>query len=316
MLRLIYFGTAPFAVPALRALLKERARFEVVAVVSQPDKPVGRKGEIIASPVAMLARKHGLPLLQPTTLRSDESAATLAAHKADLFVVAAYGKIIPKNILDLPRFGSLNLHGSLLPKYRGASPIQTAILSGEEVTGVSLMVMDEAVDHGPIVATIEVPIAGDDTHATLETKLAEAGAALLVALVEPFTKGEITPTMQEHNDATFTKILEREDGLVHWRDEEAAQIGRKLRAYTPWPGMYFVLKKNGVDLRVKILAADVTDAPTGLPPGTYFVLANDSPAIAAKIGAVILREVQPEGKKSMPGKAFVNGYKDFTGSLL
>ncbi len=313
-LRIVYFGTAPFAVPPLQALLDEPARFDVVAVVSQPDKPVGRKGEVTASPVSMLARQNEVTLLQPRTLKDDDIFSTLAALKADVFIVAAYGKIIPRRILDLPRIAPLNLHGSLLPKYRGASPIQTAILGGEKTTGVSLMVMDEEVDHGPVISTVEVTITEGDTHETLEATLGEAAAGLLIDCLEKFVNDEIPPTPQDHEKATFTKILDREDGLVRWSKEDAPRICRKIRAYYPWPGAYFVWKKDGVNMRVKIIAADPIG--TTLPPGTCFALADGTPAIAAASGGVALLEVQPEGKKLMPGKAFANGHKHFIGSVL
>ncbi len=313
-LRIVYFGTAPFAEPPLQALLEDPTRFSVIAVVSQPDKPVGRKGEITASPVTLLARARGVALLQPKTLKDDAIFSSLEAYKADVYIVAAYGKIIPKRLLDLPRIAPLNLHGSLLPKYRGASPIQTAILEGEKTTGVSLMVMDEEVDHGPVIATTSVTIIDEDTHETLEATLGDAAAGLLTDYLELFANGDVEAKPQDHTQATFTKILEREDGLILWSKKDAAKICRQIRAYDPWPGAYFIWKNKGTDMRVKIIAAEPVEAT--LAPGTSFVLADDTPAVATVAGGVALIEVQPEGKKPMPGKAFVNGYKNFVGSVL
>lgn len=313
-LRIVYFGTAAFAVPPLQALLAEPRRFNVLAVVSRPDKPAGRNGELAASPASTLARDGGAALLQPETLKDAAVFEKLKGLDADLFIVAAYGKIIPQRMLDLPRIGSLNLHGSLLPKYRGASPIQTAILEGEKVTGVSLLVMDAEVDRGPIVAAAKVTIMGEDTRATLEAALGEAAAGLLTDNIEPFAAGKLEPVPQEHDKATFTKILDRKDGMARWAEESAARICRKIRAYDPWPGAYFVWKKDGVEMRVKIIKA--AQVATDMLPGTCFTLADGTPAVAAAPGAVALLEVQPEGKKPMQGKAFANGHKSFAGSRL
>lgn len=312
MIRIVYFGTADFAVAPLRALLDAPARFEVAAVVSRPDKPAGRKQEIAVAPVAALARERGLPLLQPTKLKDEAFHAALAALAPDVLVVASYGRIIPQAVLDLPKIAPLNLHGSLLPKYRGASPIQAAILEGETVTGVSLMVMDAEVDHGPVISMVETPITADDTHASLEHKLGDAAAALLVRDLEPFCSGALKAAEQDHAGATFTKLISKEDGLIDWRMEDAARVERKTRAYSPWPSAYFILHHTGVDTRVKLIkAADTSEAPLNTAPGACFVTADEQPAIVAAQGAVVLLEVQPEGKKPMAGRAFLNGHKEF-----
>lgn len=317
MLRIIYFGTADFAVPPLEALLASPERFSVIAVVSQPDKPVGRKGEVTASPVATLARAKGVTLLQPKTLKDMAVQQQLMALDADVFVVAAYGKILPKAVLNIPKHGSsLNLHGSLLPLHRGASPIQAAIAAGDARTGVSLMVMDEEVDHGPVLATVMVPIAPDDTHATLEAKLGVAAAGLLADNLVAYAEMKLTPTHQDHDRATFTTTLSREDGFVSWANEDAAAIERKRRAFTPWPGIYALWSRKGAPLRLKLLAVEVADAPAGAAPGTVTKGADGAPVVSAKSGALALREIQPEGKKPMPWKAFLNGYPDLIGAIL
>jgi methionyl-tRNA formyltransferase len=312
MIRIVYFGTADFAVAPLRALLDSPDRFEVVAVVSRPDKPAGRKQEIAVAPVAAMARERGIPLIQPTKLKDEAFHSALAAFTPDVLIVASYGRIIPQAVLDLPKIAPLNLHGSLLPKYRGASPIQAAILEGETVTGVSLMVMDAEVDHGPVISMTETQIAADETHASLEHKLGDAAAALLVRDLEPFCSGALKAAEQDHAGATFTGLISKENGLIDWRAEDAAHVERKTRAYSPWPGAHFVLRHAGTETRVKLIKADVaTDAPTGTAPGTCFVTTDGQPAIVAARGVVVLLEVQPEGKKPMAGRAFLNGHKDF-----
>lgn len=316
MLRIVYFGTADFAVPPLGALLGSPERFSVLAIVSQPDKPVGRKGEVTASPVATAARAKGAALLQPKTLKDPAVQAQLAGLEADVFVVAAYGKILPKAVLDIPRLGCVNLHGSLLPRHRGASPIQAAIAAGDVETGVTLMLMDEEVDHGPLLATVSLPIAPDDTHATLEAKLGGAAAGLLGDNLVDYAEGRLAAMPQHHDRATFTSILSREDGFVSWTNEDAMAIERKRRAFTPWPGVYALWNRKGTPLRLKLLDVEVADAPPGAVPGAVTKAGDGAPLVAARTGALTLREIQPEGKRPMPWKAFLNGYPDLIASVL
>ena len=316
MTKVIFFGTADFAIPALEALLGEPDRFDVVAVVSRPDKPAGRKGDIAVAPVAQLARARKLTLFQPTKLKDDVFYDSLDVLKPDLLVVASYGRIIPQRILDLAKVAPLNLHGSLLPKYRGASPIQTAILEGESITGTSLMVMDAEIDHGPVLAMAETPIALDDTHASLERKLGVDAARLLIENLELFMGGEIKAVPQNHQAATFTKILSREDGLIDWHAEDASRIECKTRAYHPWPGAYFVWNRAGKPLRIKVLSARVIQNLGNILPGTCFKSQSGNPAISTANNAVELLLVQPEGKKSMPGSALLNGYRDIIDTIL
>lgn len=314
MIRIVYFGTAPFAVPALKALGSATGLCEVVGVVSQPDKPAGRQNRLTSSPVAAQARELGLHLLQPKTLKDDAAREAIAALRPDAIIVAAYGKIIPKAILELPRLGCLNLHGSLLPKYRGASPIQAAILEGEKKTGVSLMLMDELVDHGPVIAAARLAIAPDDTHASLEIKLGDLAADLLRQNLEAYAEGRLQGRTQAHEAASFTKILGREDGLVDWSIEDAARIGRKLRAYTPWPGIAALWPRGDKILRLKILETRAMEAAT--QPGKVFLSPDGFPAVGAADGAVVLVSLQLEGKTPVSGKQFLAGYRDFVGSVL
>jgi len=313
--KIIYFGTSAFAVPPLLALLAD-GRFEVTAVVSRADKPAGRKGEVRAAPVAVAARERGLRLLQPPKLKDDGVKRLIADLAPDLFVVAAYGKILPRALLDIPRFGALNLHGSLLPKYRGASPIQAAILGGEQTTGVSLMLMDEEMDHGPVFAAAETALDGTETHGSLEAKLAGLAAKLLTDSVGGVLSGELKPRAQRHDQATFTKILARQDGFISWKNETAEEISRKLRAFDPWPGVYAVWeRKNGQKLRLKILRARVLPGAAG-EPGLAYVTDGKYPAVWTRSGALELTEVQVEGKKPVSGQAFLNGHADLPGSVL
>lgn len=315
-LRIIYFGTANFAVPPLKALLAARNAASVVAVVTQPDKPVGRAGEVTASPVARAARDAGVALLQPAKIKVDSVRDELAALNADLFVVAAYGKIIPKDILALPRLGCINLHGSMLPKYRGASPIQAAIAAGESATGVALMIMDEQVDHGPVLATVAVPIDPQDTYASLESKMAEAAAELLIAHLEDLADGKLVPKEQDHGAATFTSIIGREDGFIRWAALDAPAVERLRRAFDPWPGIYATWTRNGKSLRIKLLDVCATENSTGAAPGKVWVNEAGEPVVSARDGAVRLLSVQPEGKKPMTGATFLNGYQDFKDATL
>lgn len=316
MLRILFFGTAQFAVPALERLLARPDLYAILGVVTQPDKPAGRGRHIRTSPVAEAAGRVGLPLLQPKTLKDEEVQRQLAALSPDLLIVAAYGKILPKTVLDLARIAPLNLHGSLLPKYRGASPIQAAILEGEGETGVSLMRMDEEIDHGPVYAAVSVTIADADTAETLERKLADAAAALLLDHLPAIVDGSLAAREQNHGAATFTNIIDRDDGMADWKGEDAIRLERKLRAYTPWPGLHASWRRgNDNAMRIKIIRAAAIAEATGIP-GKVFVAPSGNPAVYAKSGALELIELQPEGKKPMSGMAFMNGYRDFASGAL
>ena len=239
-LRLVFMGTPDFAVPSLRALLSlgdvagRRAR--VVAVVTQPDRPAGRGGHIQASPVKVAALEAGVPVLQPGRLRRPEHVAELRAYSPDLIVVAAFAQILSREVLDMPAYGCLNVHASLLPRWRGAAPIAAAILAGDTTTGVTIMKMDAGLDTGPILAQRAETIRPDDTAATLTERLATLGASVLVDTLGPWVSGQITPRPQDEAQATLTRPLKREDGLIDWGATAAATVARMARAYDPWPG--------------------------------------------------------------------------------
>lgn len=309
----IYFGTAPFAVPALRALTED-TRFRVDLVVSQPDKRSGRKGELKESAVTAFARGQNLDLYQPASLKDGNATSLLGELGADVFVVAAYGKIIPQTILDIPKIASLNLHGSILPKYRGASPIQTAIWEGEENTGVTLMQMDAKMDHGPLYATVSVAIASDDTYTSLEEKMGNASAGLLTDNLAGITDRSIEAKKQDHDTATFTKILTREDGKIDWATEDAARIERKIRAFNPWPGCYTTWHHDSTTSRLKILKVAVSNEESAhVSP---YKNTDGYPSVLTVAGEIVLLEVQPEGKRSMSGIEFLRGYPKFLESSL
>ncbi|MFM9106445.1 MAG: methionyl-tRNA formyltransferase [Chloroflexota bacterium] len=293
-LRTVFFGTPEFAVPALRGLAEDPA-FDLRLVVSQPDRPAGRGGRLAAPPVAIAAASLGLPLYQPASLRTAEARQPLADAGADLFVVAAFGLIFGRKTLDLPRFGCVNLHGSLLPAYRGASPIQTAIAMGERETGVTLMVMDVGLDTGDMISSVRVPVGPADTSETLAAALAEAGAALAVRDLPHFVAG-LLPPMPQPGGATITRMLRKEDGWIDW-NRPAAEIEREVRAFWPWPRCWTTLDGRLLQVhRASVLVADAGEAGQVIArKGVLAVRCGD--------GALILDVVQPAGRPAMPGSA-------------
>src|ERR671939_1055008 len=269
-LRLVFMGTPALALPSLRALLSlsdvagRPAR--VVAVVTQPDRPAGRGGHIQASPVKIAALEAGVPVLQPARLRRPEHVAELRAYEPDVIVVAAFAQILSLEVLDMPAYGCLNVHASLLPRWRGASPIAAAILAGDMTTGVTIMKMDAGLDTGPILAQRAETIRPDDTAATLTDRLATLGASLLVDTLGPWVAGQITPRPQDEAQATLTRPLQREDGLIDWGATAAATVARMVRAYDPWPGAYTHQTGRMLKLWQGEAAAPTGDAAPGHGP--------------------------------------------------
>ena len=311
-IRLVYFGTSQFAVPALQKLAERRDLFDVVAVVTQSQKPTGRHRTLADSPVAATAKQLDIPVLRPQKIRTEEFSSQIKQLAPDILVVAAYGKILPITVLEIPRLGAVNLHGSLLPRYRGASPIQSAILHGETATGVTLMCMDEQLDHGKIIARVTVPVAFDDTASSLEKKLAFAAADLTIAELPRYIAHPSIAYAQDHTQATFTRIINREDGLVDFTTSSANEIERKIRAFTPWPGVYIIWNRQKAPaIRIKILRVQIVDMAPQAVAGTITRSAQKNPIVKCAQGSLELLELQPEGKKSMSGSAFLNGYGDF-----
>ena len=306
-IKIVFFGTFEFGKIVLEKLIEKELK--PCLVITPPDKPVGRKRIISPPPVKTLALQYNIPVLQ------DEKIVNLLPEikekSPDLGIVADFGKIIPKEILEIPKYGILNLHPSLLPKYRGPSPIQSAIIEGEKKTGISIILMDEKIDHGPILATKEVNLPKNIDFQNLREILAKTGAETLIKVIPQWINGKIKPKKQNHSKATFTKIIKREDGKINWT-ESAEKIERKLRALSPWPGVFTFW--NGK--RLKILKAQSAKAPIKKKkPGTVFLF-KDKVGVFCKKGVLILKEVQLEGKKPTDIMSFIRGYRNFVGSEL
>ena len=317
-LRIAYFGSGTFAIAPLDALLNRPEDYDVVAVICQPDRTVGRQKQLEACPIGQAASHGTFELIKPASVRgNDQFAETLKNLNLDLAIVASYGQILPKNILEIPKLGFLNLHGSILPAWRGASPIQSAILADNKKTGVSLMVMDEKMDHGPVLKTSELELAPHDTHKSLELRLSRLAADLAVDSVKQYALGGLQAKEQDHEQATFCKILKRDNGLISWKEEKASEIERKLRAYTPWPGIFTVWNNNGQSIRIKLLRVRIEPETQDLPPGTVIESEDGRPAaVTADGNLIVFLECQMEGKKACSGRAVACGYQKLIGSVL
>ncbi len=297
--RIVFMGTPDFAVHSLRALLA--AGYPIAAVVTQPDRPVGRKRVLAPTPVKAEALLHGIPVLQPERLRRPEAVEAVAAYLPDLIITAAYGQILPPSVLSLPPLGCINVHGSLLPKYRGGAPIQRSIMEGEKVTGVTIMYMAEGLDTGDMISKIEVPITDEDTSGTVFDKLSAAGAELLVRTVPALVDGTAGRTAQEHEEATYAPNVTRDDERVEW-SRPARAIYDQIRALSPRPGA-FTLWNGEV---FKLWKAEVPrGGGTNAEPGTVVAIGPDALQIAAGDGVLRVTEVQPAGKKAIPVSEFV-----------
>ena len=310
--RIVFFGTPEFALPALQRLAKSGA-FDIF-VVTAPAKPVGKAQGIAPSPVKILAGKLGLTIFEPERLRDPEFFKKISSLKPDIFAVAAYGKIIPQELLDIVPYGSLNIHPSLLPKYRGPSPIEAAILAGEKETGVSIMQMDRDIDHGPVLAKEVVAIGEKETAPELSKRLAKIGATLLLTTLPRWIAGEVSPVPQDHERATYTKMLEREDGRLYW-DNPADLLVCQIRAYAGWPESHFIWKRNDEVLRVKVEAARII-AGGERPYGTVWQAVEAPIAIETLDGALAVDKLRLQGKASRTAAEFINGYPDIIGARL
>jgi methionyl-tRNA formyltransferase len=284
---------------------------EVVAVVTQPDREKGRGRKVIASPVKEVALQKGLSILQPEKVKEVSFQEKLKGLEADLFVVAAYGQILPKAVLSLPKYGAMNIHASLLPKYRGSAPIAWAILNGEKKTGITTMLMDEGMDTGDILLQSEIPIQEDETTETLQGRLASLGAQLLSGTLEKMKKGEIHPTPQDHSKATYAPMLKKEDGRIDWR-KGAEEIDRQVRAFHPWPGAY--TEWQGQIL--KIYKGEVRMGKATGKAGTVLWVGTDLIEIETGKDSYLLKEVQLEGKRRMSARDFLSGHPISVGTVL
>jgi methionyl-tRNA formyltransferase len=306
-------GTPDFAVPSLAALQQAASaqNWSVISVITQPDRPAGRGKKLMPSPVKQLAQAQGIPVMQPGRLRRDQAAIQAITDLApDLIVVAAYGQILPPSVLGIPRFGCVNVHASLLPAYRGASPITAAILDGQEETGVSIMLMDEGMDTGPVLAQVAEAIHPEETTERLSQRLAQIGAEALVRTLPGWLAGEIPPLDQADlpGEVSLCRLVKKEDGLIDWQ-RPAQEIERMSRAYTPWPSAF--TQWQGQNFKIWQAQAIPGQAEPGL------VVAKDgSAAVGTGAGLLLLQQVQPAGKRSMPIHSFLNGAGDFIGSHL
>ncbi len=307
MARIVFMGTPDFAVPALETLAQD---YQVAGVVTQPDRPAGRGRRLVAPPVKEAAQALAVEVFQPPTLRSPEAVERLVAWRPDLVVVAAFGQILRPEVLAIPPHGCLNVHASLLPRYRGAAPIPAAILAGDERTGVTIMRMDEGLDTGPMLAQADWPIGPEDTTGSLTAALARLGVVLLLEVLPGWLAGAITPRPQDESQATYCRTLRKEDGLLDWA-QPAAHLDRQVRACDPWPGAYTAWAGQ----RLKILRARPLTAAAPAEPGRVVDLAPGTGVITGE-GVLELLVVQLEGKSAMDVHAFSQGRRDFAGSLL
>jgi len=306
--RIIFMGTPEFAVPALQALLDQRKN--VVAVVTQPDRPKGRGRKLGPPPVKELAISAGLPVLQPVKVRT-ELVERLRPFKPDLIIVAAYGRILPANVLELPSLGCLNIHGSLLPKYRGAAPIQWAVLNGEAETGITIMQMDPGLDTGDILLPGKLPIAPDDTAASLFPKMAELGGRLLIEALDRLRAGNLPPQKQNDSLATLAPPLRKEDALLDWHSS-AFTLSCRIRGLDPWPLAHTTL--NGKRLRP--FRPEVIEQDNDAAPGTIIKADKDGLLVACSKDSLLIREVQMDGSKRMPVASFIQGHPINPGQIL
>lgn len=299
-MKIIYFGTSRIGEPILEALVREH---HVLAVVTSPDKPVGRKQVITPSPIATLADKHNIPTYKPDKVKNNpELLEDLKNLNADLFVVVSYGKILPIELINTPPLKTVNVHFSLLPKYRGAAPVQFALLNGEHKTGTTIFILDELMDHGPILATAELGIDPTDTNPILQEKLAQISAELLLETLPKYQSGVLKPVEQDHSQATKTGLISKEDGKVDW-SKPATEIYNKWRAYQPWPGIYTLWE----DKTLKILECKVGPELTG-EPGQF----KDNAIICGGNTSLELISIQLEGKNAVEIEDFLRGHSNFS----
>jgi methionyl-tRNA formyltransferase len=308
-LRVAFFGTPAFAVPTLDTLLT--SRHEVVGVVTQPDRPRGRGQKTSDAPVKARAARAGLPILQPERLKDPSFVDAFAEWNADLGVVAAYGKILPESLLAMPRLGMINVHASILPRYRGAAPVHRAVIAGDYETGVTIMRVVKALDAGPMLARARRAIDADDTSEAVETDLAKLGAWLLLAVVDRIAEGRAEERPQDDNEATYAPRLTREEGAIDWA-LPAARIHNLVRGLYPWPHAYTFLEGR----RIIVLRTEPLPDQSGRPPGTVVEAHGERLCIAAGTGTVRILQLQAEGKRPMPAREFLAGHRIDPGSTF
>jgi methionyl-tRNA formyltransferase len=310
-MKIIFIGTPKFASIILEKLIN--GGYKPVLAITSPDKPAGRKQVLTPSKVKITAQEQNICIEQPEKISSIKN--KISSIKPDLIILAAYGQIIPKDILNIPKFGAINIHPSLLPKYRGASPIQSAILNKDKETGITIYFMDEKMDHGPIISSIRHNISNDIFYEKLCHELADAGADLLLKTLPKIESGKIKPKLQDDSKATYTKIIKKDDGRINW-SQSAQATERKIRAYNPWPGCFTFWKKNGKMLRIKILKAEARILSEKTSAGKIISSSGNEILVSCKENFLSIKELQLEGKKPMKSNEFLKGYPDITGSVL
>lgn len=308
-MKVIFMGTPDFSVGTLKALVE--AGHEVVLAVTQPDKPKGRGKEMQFTPVKECAVEYNIPVYQPRRVREPECMEELRKYNADIMVVVAFGQILPKEILEMTPYGCVNVHASLLPKYRGAAPIQWSIIDGEEVTGVTTMQMNEGLDTGDMLLKVEIPIEAKETGGSLHDKLAEAGAKLCVETLKGLEEGTITPIPQGETTTAYAKMLDKQLGNINW-NKSAMEIECLIRGLSPWPSAY----TNWNDKVMKIWDAACAVSESDATPGTIVKVNKDSFSVQTGNGVLEVRELQIPGKKRMDAGAFLRGYQVKEGELL
>ncbi len=307
-------GTPEFGAIILKGLV--RGGYKPILVITELDKPVGRKQILTPPPVKILASKYNISISQPKSISNLKS--QISNLKPDLIVVAAYGQIIPKEILVIPKYGCLNVHPSLLPKYRGPSPIQYAILNGDKETGVTIIKMTEKVDHGEVVSSIKYLVSSKETYETLSKKLAELGVELLIKTIPNWISGKIKPKLQDESKATYTKIIKKEDGKIDWK-KSADELERQIRAFSPWPESFTFWEKDGKLLRLKILKAKDFKSQKGFNSpiiGKTLVVSQNKIGVQCGNNFLVIEKLQLEGKKEMVSEEFLRGHPDFIGTIL
>lgn len=305
----LFFGTPDFAVPALDTLIK-LPFIDLKAVITQPDKPIGKKQIITAPPVKTLALNNNITVLQPTKIKSSEFIESMKKYKPDVIIIIAYGRIITKKLLDIPKFGWLNIHASLLPKHRGASPIQASLLSGEDKTGVTLMQIDEGLDTGPVISQLKVSITENENAETLHDKLTQLSADIISKDLLSYLDGDLEARNQAESSTPVCTTINKEDGKINWNNS-AEDIERQIRAYTPWPGTYTFWRGK----RIKIIEAEIMMHPNRIEPGTIF-FHSGSYLVGTKKNSIKLKKIQLAGKRPTDIQSFIKGYPDFANAKL
>jgi methionyl-tRNA formyltransferase len=312
-MRVVFLGSGAIGVPSLRALAASGTR-EVQAVFTQPDRPAGREQKLRPPPVKIAALELGLPVFQPAKIRAPEALVVLASVKPDVIVVAAYGQILPKAVLSLPRLGCINIHASLLPRHRGAAPVQAAILEGDNETGITIMQMDEGLDTGDILLKVPTPIEARETAGSLHDRLALLAPAALLECLDALERGAVSRERQDPALATYALKLSRADGEIDW-NKPAVEIERRIRAMTPWPGAYTSIPLRNAPVVLKLHRAKVCEDASG-PAGTVVAARDDGIVVATGKDGIVLEEVQMAGGKRLHAAEFLRGHPISTGSKL